>query len=259
MADGNTAAPAGGVGDAADFVGVETGGVEREVEVEVDVEVEPAGEVEDAGDLGVGVAVDIGGAADEVAAGFEGGGEHVLAAGIVEEAFLGEGAEFEVDGPGVVALEALQGADAGQADAGVDLDMGADAGGALQDGALEGAAGAGVDVVLGEVALGGGDGGDGVGQRALAWAAIEDGGFVEVDVGLDEAGADEAVVCVEGGGVGGELADLGDPALDDADADGVGSVGQAGIADDVVEHGDSVGVRPAGREGLRRSGAAASH
>lgn len=162
MADGNTAAPAGGVGDAADFVGVETGGVEREVEVEVDVEVEPAGEVEDAGDLGVGVAVDIGGAADEVAAGFEGGGEHVLAAGIVEEAFLGEGAEFEVDGPGVVALEALQGADAGQADAGVDLDMGADAGGALQDGALEGAAGAGVDVVLGEVALGGGDGGDGV-------------------------------------------------------------------------------------------------
>jgi hypothetical protein len=72
----------------------------------------------------VRVLVHVGRTADDRAAQLDGCDQDVFAAGVVEQAFLGEGAELEVDGPGVVALETQQGADAGQADAGIEWAMG---------------------------------------------------------------------------------------------------------------------------------------
>ncbi len=84
VADGGASAPAATFRLPADLVEVERRRVEREVEVEVDVEVALGREVEDAGDLAVGIAVDVGGAADEVGAEVERGDQNGIATGVVE-------------------------------------------------------------------------------------------------------------------------------------------------------------------------------
>jgi hypothetical protein len=73
--------------------------VEAEVEVEVDIDVEVLRHAEDARDLAVRVLVHVGRATHHVGALVERLSHHVLAAGIVEKAFLREDAELHVDGP----------------------------------------------------------------------------------------------------------------------------------------------------------------
>ena len=156
--------------------------------MEVDVEIEAASDLEDARDLSVRIAVGIGAAADQVGAGLAGRDQQLLGAGIVEQALLRKHADLQVDRPGVVPLQALNGCEAFQSDARIDLDMRAHARGALHDRLLQRAPAARVDIVLREGALGGGDLRDRLLQRALlAMAAIENAGLVEMDVGLDEA------------------------------------------------------------------------
>ena len=73
--------------------------------------------------------------------------------------------------------------------------MGANACRPVQDRFFQSLAGARVDVLLGEAALGGRNGRDGLLERAVgAIAPPAQAGLVEVDVGFDEARGDEAAV-----------------------------------------------------------------
>src|SRR5207247_11299554 len=91
----------------------------------------------------------------------------------------------------------------------------------VQDGA-----GTSPDVVDGEAALGEAGDADGLGQGPLpARRAVEEVGLVEVDVGVDEAGHDEAAVEGEGPG-GGQMAEVIVDADDPTAAHG--EVGEAG-------------------------------
>ena len=121
--------------------------------------------------------------------------QQLLGAGIVGQAFLREHADLEVERPGVIALERAYGVKAVEPDARIDLDMGAHARRALDDGFLQRALRARMDVGLGEGALGRGHRFDRFLERpALAIAALENAGLVEMDVGLDEAGDHQPAV-----------------------------------------------------------------
>ena len=188
MADRDPAAPAVGVGLPAHLVEVHPGRVEVEIQMKVDVEIEAARDGEDARNLRRRIGVGVGAAADDVGALLAGLDQQFLGAGIVGQALLREHADLEVERPGVIALEGAYGVEAVEADARVDLDMGAHARRALDDGFLQGALRARVDVGLGEGALGRGHRFDRFLERpALAIAAVENAGLVEMDVGLDEA------------------------------------------------------------------------
>ena len=168
-----------------------------------------------------GSAVGVGAAADDVGTLLAGLDQQFLGAGIVGQAFLREYANFEVERPGVIALEGAYGVKALEPHARVGLDMGAHAGRALDDGFLQGALRARMNVGLGEGALGRGHRFDRFLERpALAIAALENAGLVEMDVGLDKAGDHQPAVelflrrvGVDTGG------DLDDAARADADVD----------------------------------------
>ena len=134
------------------------------------------------------IGVHIGTAADRLAAIAQGRDQELLGAGIVGQAFLRKHANGEIDGPGVIALQRLDRLKAAQADARVDLDMGAHPRGAGHDRALQHAGAALIDVLDGEIALHRGDRLDGLTDAAVVVAAAaEQAGLVEVDVGVDEA------------------------------------------------------------------------
>ena len=94
----------------ADLVEVHARGVEIEIEMEIDVEIEAPRDGEDARDLPVRVAVGIGTAADQVGARLASRDQQFLGAGVVEQSLLRKHADLEIDRPGVVALEAADGA-----------------------------------------------------------------------------------------------------------------------------------------------------
>ncbi len=138
-----------------------------------------------------GVGVGVGAAADQVGALLAGRDQQFLGAGIVGQSLLREDADLEVERPGVVALEAAQHVKTLEADARVDLDVGAHELRAREDRLLQRAPRARLDVGFGE----GGFGARGLGDRFLQRAfddaaAVEDAGLVEVDVGFDEARQD---------------------------------------------------------------------
>ena len=82
--------------------------------------------------------------------------------------------------------------EADQADAGIELDMGAHMHGAVADAALQRLAAARVNVLDRELLLGRRGDANGLRDRALLdMAAIHDAGLVEMDMGLDHAGQDE--------------------------------------------------------------------
>ena len=90
--------------------------------------------------------------------------------------------------PGIIALQRLDRLEAAQADARIDLDMGAHARGAVNDRALEHPGAARIDVLDGEIALHRGDGADRLADAAVVMAAAaEQAGLVEMDMGVDEA------------------------------------------------------------------------
>ena len=162
-------------GLATDFVEMHPGRIEIEIEMEIDIDVETPCEIEDARDLAVRIAVGIGTAADQVGAVFARFDQKLEGAGIVVETFLRKHADFDVDGPGIVALQLADGAKTLQADARIDFDMGAHPRRALHDRLLQRAPRPRVDVILGESELCGGDGFDRFPERAgPARAAIRD-------------------------------------------------------------------------------------
>src|SRR3954464_14902863 len=163
--------------------------------MKVDVEIEAAPDGEDGRSLRRRIGVGVGAAADDVGPLLAGLDQQFLGAGIVGQAFLREYADLEVERPGVIALEGAYGVKALESYARVGLDMGAHARRTLDDGFLQGALRARVDVGLGEGALGRGHRFDRFLERpALAIAALENAGLVEMDVGLDEAGDHQPAV-----------------------------------------------------------------
>ena len=97
--------------------------------------------------------------------------------------------------------------------------MGAHVRGALQDRLLQRAHGAGVDVLRRESGLGLGGLGNGLVEVALVRLdAIEDAGFVEMNVGLDETRRHQPAAEIDGFAVGRKARfDGGDPPIGDAD------------------------------------------
>ncbi|MGY3507580.1 hypothetical protein ACVIQY_000555 [Bradyrhizobium sp. USDA 3051] len=224
---------------AADLVEVPPGGIEIEIEMEIDVQVERLGEVEDACEMGVRVGVRVGAAADHLPTIAQRLDQKLLAAGIVGEAFLRKDTERQVDRPGIVTLQRLHRLEAAQSDAGIDLDVGSHARGAVDDSTFEYPGAARVDVLDRETLLHLGDGADRFGDAAVIMpAAAEQAGLVEMDVAVDEAGQGEASADIDFGGLASERRfDGGDPAARDADVHRVGGTTQQGVAKDKVKGG----------------------
>ena len=189
--------------------------------MKVDVEIEAARDIEDARGLRGRIGVGIGAAADDVGALLAGLDQQLLGAGIVGQAFLREHADLQVERPCVVALERPQSVKPVEADPRIRLDMGAHARRALDDGFLKGALRARVNVGLGEGPLGCGHRFDRFLERpALAIAAFENAGLVEVDMGLDEPGDHQPAVELLFRRVGSDMgSDVDDAAVGDADVD----------------------------------------
>ena len=188
VADGDAALIVAALGLAADLVEMPPGGIEVEIEMQVDIDVEGLREIEQFFQMRRGIGVHIGTAADRLAAVAQGGDQQLLGAGIVGQAFLRKHAERQIDRPGVIALQRLDRLEAAQADARIDLDMGAHPRGAGHDRALQHPGAALIDILDGEIALHGGDRLDGLADAAMVVAAAaEQAGLVEVDVGVDEA------------------------------------------------------------------------
>ena len=120
--------------------------------------------------------------------------------------------------------------------------------GALQDRPFQRAAGAQINVIFAEGALGRGHLGNRFGKRPLLrFAAVEDAGFVEVDMRFDEAGDDQPAVDVFRRRIRGNAGcNVDDTPAGDGDIDGRRlTSADAGIAQDQVEsHASSLRSTP---------------
>ena len=130
------------VGQFAHQVDVHGIGRGADVEMNVDVDVELARELEDAPDLAGLVLVVARRAADHLGAALEPLDQQLVGARIAGQAFLRKHADLDVDRPLVVGDQRLHAFEAAHADAGIDLDLRAHAGGAVLDALLERALGA---------------------------------------------------------------------------------------------------------------------
>ncbi len=114
--------------------------------------------------------------------------QQFLGAGIVGEPLLRKHAQFDIHRPSVVARELFDRFEADHANARIEFDMGAHVHGAMRDAALQRPPAPRVNVLDGEVALGGRGFPNGFGDGAfLDVATVEDAGLVEMDMGLDHA------------------------------------------------------------------------
>ena len=190
MPDGDPPAPAVLLGEIADQQRVELLGRGAAVEMHVDVDVEFARHLEDAMDLPGPVGVVVGRRADHGGARLERRDHQRVGAGIVQKALLRHDADLEVDRPAVAVDQRPHAFEPAQPDLGIDLDMGAHAGGAVADALLDRARGALGHVLDRESVLDGRDPLHGEMREALglAVAARQDARLVEMDMGLDEAG-----------------------------------------------------------------------
>ena len=237
MADGDPAAPAVVLGLAADVPHLHPVGRVAHVEMHVDVHVPLAGDLEHPVDLPAGIDVAVRHGADDAGAAAQALDQQGVGAGVVEQALLREHANFQVHRPGIVVGKLLHPLQPAQADAGIDLDVGADARGAPADAALQGAPAAVVDVLWREVPLGGGGQAHGLGDRSLRGrAAVQDAGLVQVQVGLDQAGHHQAAGHQVRRPRGQAGRDGGDAAGGDADVHRAYAAGQPGAAHDEVHH-----------------------
>ncbi len=143
----------------------------------------------------------------------------LVGAGIVEEAFLREHADLQVDRPGIFLDQRQHAFEAAQPDARIDFKMRAHMRRALQDRLFQRARGAGMDVLGREAGLGFGSFGDRFVEIALLRLdPIEDAGLVEMDVGLDKAGRHQPPAEIDGLCLGRQTGlDRGDAARGDAD------------------------------------------
>ena len=219
MSDRDPALVPVALGEIADQADVHLVGARADVEVDVDVAVVLAPELEDAPDLPGPIRVVRGRSADHRGAALQ--RRHHVAVGLggVGPALLGEDAQLQVDGPGVVGRELAQGLEAAQPDVGVDLHVRAHVGDAVENAPLQRLGGPCVHVLHREPGLDRGYALHVVAGTARGrGAALDDARLVEVDVGLDETGGDQAAVEIEGVGRGSDLRlDCRDSAAGDPD------------------------------------------
>ena len=181
------------LGEPAHVEDVELVVVRAEIEVHVDVDVELARHLEHPVDLPRRVGIGVGGGADDPAAPLQPLHHELVGSRVVEEPLLGEDADLEVDGPPVLVDEGHDPLEAAEPDDRVHLEVGAHVGGPVAEALLQGPDRALAAVLGGELPLGLRDLLDRLLEvPARRLAALEDAGLVEVDVGLDEAGPDEA-------------------------------------------------------------------
>ncbi len=219
MADGDAPAPADGVGQLADLVDVEMLEAGADIEMDIDIGVVFLRQLEDAVDLRRPVAIVAGRAADGPRAIVHAGDQVDVGLGHAAPAFLDEHAQIQIDRPGIVLRQLLQRLEAFHADIGVDLDMGAHMGDAVDQQGFQRGFGARVDVLDGEAGL---DRRDplhvvaaAVGRRR---AAVQNARLVEMDMGFDQPGRDQAALGVEFLAVGRQpRLDGGDTAVGDGD------------------------------------------
>ena len=149
---------------------------------------------------------------------------------------------MEVERPGVILLQRLDGLKAAQADARVDLDMGPHVRGAVDNRALDHAGAAGIDVFDGEIALHGGYRADGIADAAMVVAAAaEQAGLVEMDMGVDETGQHQLAADVDLGRLAGQFwRDCSDLSAGYPDIDRRCHSPHRGVAEDQVEGGSCV-------------------
>ena len=223
----------------ADFFEMPPGGIEIEVEVQVDIDIELLRQIKNLLEMGVRVGVHVGTAADRFAAVAQGRDQQFLGAGIVGQALLRKHADREIERPGIVALQRLDRLETAQADAWIDLDMGAHPGGTVHDGAFDHLCAARIDVFHREIPFHRRDRGDRLRHAAMVVAAAaKQAGLVEVDVGVDEAGQGEPAADVDLGRLAGQpWFDRGDAPAGDTDIDRDGRGSGSRVAEDQVEGG----------------------
>src|ERR1044072_1535781 len=142
--------------------------------MKIDVQIEAPRDLEKATNVPVWIRVGVGAAAEQVGALLARRDKKLLRAGIVEQAFLREYTDFEIDGPCVIALEPAHRVEAFQADARIDFDVRAHAHRALHDRFLQSAPPALINIILREGTLGGRNLRDRFLQRSVSqFAAIE--------------------------------------------------------------------------------------
>ena len=171
-----------------------------------------------------------------------------------------ENTNLDLDRPCEIALELTHGGESLQPDARVDLDVGAHAHRALKNGLFQRAAAALIDVVLAELTLGRRHLGDRLAERALPqFAAIENAGFVEMNMRLDEARDDKSSANVFLRRVRRDSrCHLDDVSAGDGDIDDLRLMsGDTGIAQNEIEgHGDALGWKSGLVQSLKRADAA---
>ena len=140
VADRDPPAIAEAIGEPAHLIEVEFVRALAEVEVHVDIDIELASHREHAVDLAGGIAVRIGGGADDAGAAFQRLHHQLVGARIVEQPLLRKDADLQVDRPAVGLDQRQHAVEAPHADAGVDLQVGAHVGRALGDAGIEHAA-----------------------------------------------------------------------------------------------------------------------
>ena len=208
------------------------------IEMHVDIDAELARQLEHAADLSGMVGVVIRGGADHPDAALQRLDHQFVGARIVGQALLRHHADFEIDGPAVLVDQLLHALETAQADAGVHLDMGAHPRRAVRDRVFEGTAGALMHVLDRDSMLDRGDPRHRLGIAPLfRRAAVDDPRLVEMDMGLDESGADQPSGGVVGLALGRQIgSDCRDPAVLDPDIDEArrGGAGDSGVAQDQI-------------------------
>src|SRR5258706_7749302 len=187
----------------ADVPHVEVLGLVEEVRVEVRVHPELPCEAEDRVHVGAGIGVVVRAAADEVGTLAESLGQERLRSRRLEDALLGEGAELELEGRGVLFSQRAQRLEPLEPHDGIDLHVAPHGGGAAAHREIEDGAGAGPDIVHREAALCRAGNPDGLGEAALARTALEAASprrqerLVQVDMGIHEARGDQSAPHVD--------------------------------------------------------------
>ena len=190
MAHCNPAAAAVLLGQFADEVDVHCLGRVADIEVNIDVDVEFASELKDPPDLTGVVSVVSRRAPDSSSAAFQRFDQQFVGAGIIGQPVLRKDADFDVDGPPVRGNKRLHSFKSAQPDGGVDLDLRAHPRRAVEDALGKRTFCPGAHILDGKAAF----------QRrnlfhraylapSFGRRAVDDAGFVEMDVRLDQPAA----------------------------------------------------------------------
>src|SRR5712671_4671332 len=125
MTDRDAALVIAPLGLSADFFKMPPGWIEIEVEVQVDIDIELLRQIKYLFEMRVRIGVHIGTAADRFAAVAQRRDQQFLGPGIVGQALLRKHADREIERPGIAVFQRLDRLEAAQADAWIDLEMGA--------------------------------------------------------------------------------------------------------------------------------------